>query len=196
MTPMIESLAAGEYIDIILDLETLATSSNALIFQIGATVLLPVVHSDKFFNIYINNALNELPEFSGEVDPETVAWWRSQPEDAQKWRTIVANCPNDLPTALMSFGRWVETLCDGDLTKVRVWGNGATADNVWLSNAYKRCQIPKPWTYKGDMCYRTLKNLYPQVVADKLDGGVAHDALDDAIYERNHLIKILTYMRG
>lgn len=75
---------------------------------------------------------------------------------------------------------------------VRVWGNGSDFDNVILRNAYAAIGSTYPWRYNDNMCYRTIKNLAPDVKMARQ--GVHHNALDDARSQALHLIAICNHL--
>jgi exodeoxyribonuclease VIII len=68
------------------------------------------------------------------------------------------------------------------------WGCGAGFDNVIIENAYKAVGMKRPWTPWLDRCYRTIKEVIVLPMEDRT--GTYHNALDDAIYQTNHLIKL------
>ena len=70
-----------------------------------------------------------------------------------------------------------------------VWGNGASFDNVILSQMYRRHQIAQPWKWWNDRCYRTTLAGHPPVNLDFV--GTKHNALDDAMHQARTLIAIL-----
>jgi exodeoxyribonuclease VIII len=94
-----------------------------------------------------------------------------------------------LPKALAEFSAWYNLNAFG----LPVWGNGATFDNVILSNAYKAAGLERPWGRFGDRCYRTLKNLHPDVKMHRI--GEHHHALADAVTQGLHLVDIFRAKR-
>jgi exodeoxyribonuclease VIII len=84
--------------------------------------------------------------------------------------------------ALYEFANWLPKGRDWVL-----WGNGAAFDNVILRNSYVRCSIEAPWQFWQDRCFRTVASSSPM---KRVAEGVAHNALDDAITQAKHLIKI------
>ena len=71
-----------------------------------------------------------------------------------------------------------------------VWGNGADFDLVILENYFRRMGWDQmPWSYKNVRCYRTLKNLVPDIPFKNT--GVAHSAEDDAAYQALHAIQLI-----
>ena len=165
-------------IQVMLDLETMSTSSNASIASIGAVKFSEedgII--DKF---YCTVDLKSCKAVGLHVCPHTVEWWSKQSPEARKALTI-DNI--SIYSALDKFSEWYGT------KKIPVWGNGAGFDNVIIENAYRAVQTVRPWTGWYDRCYRTVKNLV-DIPADEREG-THHNALDDAIYQTNHLLKIL-----
>jgi exodeoxyribonuclease VIII len=121
------------------------------------------------------------------MDASTVMWWMKQSDAARK----TFNEPGcTLIDALFQFSEWVTT----ETSDPEIWGNGATFDNVILSNAYEALGLERPWKYWADRCYRTMKAKYPQIVVEKI--GTAHNALDDAKSQALHMSRILAHIKG
>lgn len=163
-----------------LDLETLGTTPGSTILSIGA-VRFSVEDgiTDKFYTTIKRSSckLFELKE-----DLHTLDWWGQQTEEA---RLAAFKEERSLPDALHGFNEFTQA---GWTTPVRLWGNGAEFDNALLGKAYELADIRQPWKYSGSRCYRTVKSLFPDVWVDHV--GTAHNALDDAEYQANHLIAI------
>jgi len=167
---------------IMLDLETMGNGSSAAIIAIGAVRF----DEEKTFDpMGCVVDLQSSVEAGLVIDPSTVLWWMQQGEQArgQFNRKGVA-----LAEALDLFSAWL-----GD--EAQVWGNGVDFDNVILSNAYRQCQRQQPWPYWGNRCYRTLKNLYPQIKMEPREG-TYHCATDDAENQARHLIRILQHVNA
>ncbi len=161
---------------VMVDLETLGTSSNAVIISLGAARFSVDGVSSTF---YRRVDAQSCVDHGLVADVSTVMWWMQQGEDA---RAAFKQKGDTLPAVLQDFGLWVpKDAC--------LWGNGATFDNVILSNAYKAVGQKTPWPYWGDRCYRTVKALYKHIEADPFTG-VKHNAVDDAVHQARHLIKI------
>jgi exodeoxyribonuclease VIII len=92
---------------------------------------------------------------------------------------------NNLPleACLIAFSDWYGK------KSLPTWGNGASFDNVIMDNAYRAVNMTRPWLPWEDRCYRTMKNLV-NIPIDKREG-VYHNALDDALTQAKHLMKIL-----
>lgn len=165
---------------IMLDIETLGKGPNAVIVAIGAVAFDETGLGSTF---YLNIKPQSCVDLGMQMDADTVMWWMQQSEAARK---ALAKGGVGITEALQAFSVYVEE----QGPDVEVWGNGATFDNVILASAYRLAGIERPWSYKGDRCYRTLRALFPQIKAADT-GGTAHNALDDAKYQALHASQIL-----
>ena len=163
---------------VMIDLETMGTRPNAPIIAIGAVTFdANAVYDEFYVNIDLESAVSD---GHGVVDPKTVLWWMEQSGAA---RSALRENKKKVVTALYEFRDWLKP----DEPE-GVWGNGASFDNVILSENYRRLNLTPPWPFWADRCYRTMKNMYPNVEAART--GTHHHALDDARTQAMHLIKI------
>ena len=171
--------------DIMLDLETMGVGSNAAIIAIGAVSFdINGVNSQFYEKVNLESSV----KCGGEIDPSTVMWWMSQSDDARNVFLDEGDSV-DLSNALLRFSAWcVEENVEN------VWGCGSTFDNVIISNAFARCRIEKPWPFWSDRCYRTVRDMFPNVPFERF--GTHHNALDDARTQAIHLVKILNSLGG
>lgn len=167
--------------NVMVDLETLGNSSHSAIISIGAVEFTEDGLGRDFYCLVDPQSCQD---YRLRMDASTVMWWMQQSDQA---RAAFKGKGLTLDTALASFTEWFNP-------KACMWGNGATFDNVILDNAYKAAGMKRPWHFTKDRCYRTLKALYPQIKADDREG-TYHNALDDAVYQANHAIKILKGMK-
>lgn len=167
---------------IMLDLECMGNGNNAAIVSIGACAF---NSSDIVGKFYQKVKLESSVKAGMHIDASTILWWLEQEEAARKEIYDKVDQEN-LDTALHNFSSWYFAVGGKE-----VWGNGATYDNVVLRNAYKFCNIKCPWHYRDDRCFRTIKAMYP--VQNLKLNGVAHNALDDAIWQAEYLklLKVL-----
>jgi hypothetical protein len=165
-------------IQVMIDLETMSTRSNAAICSIGAVKF--SVEDGILDKFYKTIDARSAKEYGLHFSKDTVEWWRQQNTEALRALTI--DCV-ELDEALDKFTEWY-----GE-KGIPTWGNGAGFDNVIMENAYFAIGKVRPWKYWHDRCYRTLKNLI--VVEEDSREGVYHNALHDAIHQTNHLLKIL-----
>lgn len=166
-----------------LDIETLDTKPSAVITQIAAVP----------FNIYGEIAppspfyarisqLDDQMASGRTISASTVVWWLQANETARA--NLVDGTHSGWPLA-HALSKMSEHMHDAGAPPI-VWGNGATFDNVILSNAYDTYGIPRPWSYKADRCARTMLALAPGITLPRL--GTHHDALDDA----RHQVALMT----
>ena len=179
---------------LMLDLETLGSGSNAAILSIGAVLFDPYKVntyeelSQRFYKkIDIESAVRY-----GKIDASTVKWWMNQGDAAKK---EAFNGTDTLPQALNDFASFVMS---NNVTGL--WGNGASFDNVIIRNAWarvselKQVAPPFPIPFWGDMCYRTVKGLVPQIKMERV--GTHHNALDDAISQALHLQRVMEALKS
>lgn len=169
--------------NVMVDLETLGTGNNSVIISIGAVKfdVLSGVSEDTFYVVVDPSSC----VVAGlEMDASTVVWWMSQTEDARA--VFNDQTKVTLEEALQRFSAWYP---EG----AALWGNGASFDNTILANAYRVVGKTQPWKFWDDRCFRTLKNLLPAVQHER--AGVHHNALDDAIFQAEHAVKILDTLR-
>ena len=180
--------------NIMLDLETMGSGSNAAIVSIGAVLFDPLT-GETGANFYQVVSLNS-SAYYGELDAGTVVWWMQQDDDA---RAVFKDKDKvSLRVALERFSQWIEDNCDKnekDKPDAFVWGNGATFDNVILGNAYKAVRLHQPWFFANDRDVRTIVDLGRQLrgIDPKKDlelQGTAHNALDDAIFQVRYVSAI------
>ena len=171
---------------IMADLETLATSSNALILSIGAVKFDPL--SDQVLDqFHVGVDLDSLPSnaYGLDIEAATVLWWLNAQRAAGR-EALEAVPKADLASVLDGFSMWIGR-------NAKVWGNGVAFDNVILRNAYVKLGLHCPWGFWDDRCYRTIKNLAPELKAERI--GAHHSALDDALTQVSHLQKLVSYLR-
>lgn len=166
--------------NVMLDLETMGNTPNAAITAIGAVKFDDGEIVGNFYDIV---SLKSCTDLGMDIDPDTVIWWMQQSDDARSIFNLTSEA-RTLSWVLQNFTKWMND-------KAKVWGNGSDFDNVILSNAYQRCGMIRPWSHKDNRCYRTMKNMYKDIEFKKI--GTAHNALDDAHGQAEHLIKILKY---
>lgn len=166
--------------NMMLDLETLGTSSNAAIVSIGAVYFDPTTNTlgNEF---YADIDLKSAVAFGGQIDADTVIWWLGQSEDARKALYL----PHQTTTAV-NILTTLESFAEFCVPKVHIWGNGVDFDNVVLGNAYKRAEMEMPFSYGKNRCFRTMKAMLPSVNVNR--EGTHHHALDDAKHQARYLM--------
>jgi exodeoxyribonuclease VIII len=164
-------------INVMVDLETLGVGPNSVILSIGAVKFNEKGIGSKSFYKTIN--IQSCLDAGMEVNGDTLSWWMEQSDAA---REVFKAADGPLGAVLRDFRQWLPKGKDWVL-----WGNGAGFDNVILRNAYDAMGMQVPWLFWQDRCFRTVASSSPM---KRVAEGVAHNALDDAITQAKHLIKI------
>lgn len=151
---------------VMLDLETMGTSSRACIVQIGAC---DVDNPGLMFRC--NVSLQSCLDAGLVVDGSTVEWWLKQSEAA---RNSITEPAEPLAVALGKFTVWL-----GSPGPSQIWALPSTFDLVILGNAYRALGLKTPWQHRAESCLRTAGKLFP--AANRPKASLAHDALSDAL---------------
>lgn len=172
---------------IMLDLETLGTAPGCIILSIGAVVFSAKYGLGAEFDRVIST--KSCVEAGLVSESDTVAWWARQEPNA---RAVLeqARCAAawDLRRTLGDFSNFIAA--QGGKVDARIWGNGSDFDNAILAHAYKAVDLPLPWKFYRNRCYRTLKSCAPALEAEDRKG-VHHNALDDAKHQARHAVAIM-----
>lgn len=174
---------------IMVDLETMGNRPTSAIVAIGAAQFDEKGVGETFYQTV---DLESSMEAGLTVDAGTIMWWMKQSEAAR--RALTEN-NETLHTALVRFSCWLDTLhvgYDTSSADVEIWGNGAAFDNVILANAYRALDMPVPWSFWNDQCYRTLKKQFPHLVIPMDVTRTAHKAVDDAVHQAMCASRMLT----
>jgi exodeoxyribonuclease VIII len=154
---------------LMVDMETMAVSPNAVVLSLGAVHFNPYEngHGD---SLYFRIDIDDQDALGREVDPNTITWWSSQPSEIME----EAFSPDNripLVDAIDQFHRFAWG-CSA------FWSHGATFDLVILENIYRQLNKPLPWNYWQLRDTRTLFDLGQD---PEMPQGSKHDALQDAI---------------
>lgn len=164
-----------------IDLETLATSANALVVSVGAAVF-----NEKEIlrtGYWVLDPQDQVRTGRGFAF-KTIKWWMEQSDEAR------AVFKDQNVTTLRLFASEFQNLFGGE--PHRLWGNGADFDLAIMIDLWQRSGLPliREWKYSNHMCYRTFKTLFLREANGKLveRKGTHHNALDDAIFQAENVI--------
>ncbi|MCW7764465.1 3'-5' exonuclease [Photorhabdus luminescens] len=172
--------------NLMIDLETMGTGPDAAIVAIGAVFFNPStgeICSQFYSPVDLASSLS----YGGTVDGNTVKWWLRQSVEA---RAEIFRCElPDLFSVLHDLSDFTQTDID-----IKVWGNGATFDNIILRSAYERCGSPVFWHFWNDRDVRTIVELGHAIGIDPKNDikfeGTHHNALADAIHQAKYVSAI------
>ena len=198
-----ENILNSEFVDVMLDLESMGVGNNPALIQIAAVA----------FN---SETGEEISKFDEKIDLKssmdagltvtagTIKFWMTHESVNQEARNIVMSETGDhgkdgqhINVVLLQFSEWYKSLVEThNLTLGGVWGNGSASDNVWLRSAYSATQLPTPFIFRDDMCLRTLRTIAKRKgykTSFEFDGN-QHDGLDDCRFQIKDLIEIKKFL--
>jgi len=157
--------------DIMLDIETLATSPDAVVLTFGAIKFDPFDSSKPMDQgLYMRVNVDEQIALGRRVDEGTVDWWGTQSEEVREEALG--------ETDRVSIEDFTKALNKFVVGATRIWAQGPVFDIVILENLYRQIGKPAPWQYYAIRDSRTLL----KALGDDRKGGVLlHNALADAV---------------
>lgn len=174
---------------LMIDLETMGSKTNAPIISIGAVFFEPStgeIGPEYYTVVDLESAMDQ----GATPDGDTIIWWLKQSPEAR-----AAICTDDrlpIEEAVSELSHFIHRHADPRYLKV--WGNGATFDNIILRGAYERAGHPCPWKFWNDSDVRTIVLLGRAVGYDpKRDmpfEGDVHNALADARHQAKYVSAI------
>lgn len=176
-------------IHLMIDGETPDTATTTSFLTLGAVPFSleeGVLSADLYF--YSRCNLDSLVHEGFTTSTSTLDWWGLQSKEAQDEAFGGAIT---IDAMMINFLDYCASLKE-EYKEIAIWGNGATFDNVILKNSLEKLKLTVPWSYKNDYCYRTLKNLFPEITHNYI--GTYHNALDDAKNQAQHAVQILQHL--
>ena len=158
--------------DLMIDLETLATSPNSAVLTIGAIRFDPFgndIDDDQCDKIYLKIDLDSCQDLNLEINDDTIQWWSQQSREAQD-------------EAFSSEGRIHIREAMDKLYKFawgckRVWSHGASFDTVICENIFRKLHKAVPWKFWQ---VRDTRTLFDLGLDPKRPPVLKHHALEDA----------------
>lgn len=162
------------------DIETLATSNNAAITEIGAVTFAQIGDGLEMFHIHCVDT-------GGEWSDSTVQWRK---DNNLPWAGP-GDAAGDIDYALKEFFAWIKQYAAG--RRPVLWCKGTDFDAVIITNAARRNNIVElPWKYNDINDVRTLLRLWPQFKVSKEE--VKHNGLTDAVMQFKYLVQIADHV--
>lgn len=171
--------------NLMIDVESMGTKPTAPLMAIGAVFFDENNRQlgDTFYRtIHLSTSVN----LGFVMEPAAVLFWLGQPDEARN-----AVLFNALPVGdvMQEFASWIGQRCSR--SDLMVWGNSPTFDCLKVEAHFKACGLDVPWLYFNERCYRTIRERNRVVEQDERQG--LHNALEDAKFQAQHLIKIRAY---
>lgn len=176
---------------LMIDLETMGNKPNAPIVAIGAVFFDPATGElGAQFSAAVT--LESEMNLGATPDADTIMWWMTQSSEA---RAAISSGSQSIFVALHNLKIFVSENCIGH---PKVWGNGASFDNVILRAAYIRIGHPPFWPFWADLDVRTVVEMGRVIGVDpKRDmpfTGERHSALADALHQAKYVSAIWHHM--
>lgn len=168
------------YKNVMIDIETLSTSPNAVILTIGAivfettdTISLNELETDKAF--YKKITIQSCKDLNMVIDEATEKWWNQQDESVRYEAIEDPENRYDIHRVLKALSSWLKIHA---IENVKVWANSPSFDCVILKEAYKACNLPLPWKFWLERDIRTLFDI-TNFKTNTLPPMLKHNALYD-----------------
>lgn len=155
--------------DVMIDLETLSTRSNAAIISIGARMFDRTTWE-------LGPSLYERcdpgqAKGSYHIDTGTIRWWLQQNEAARlELAKDTPSLTDVMHAAQDAFAKWAPEY---------VWAIAPTFDLTILEHALRAEGLVVPWKYNAPRCVRTVCDMAGLAKEDRVKPVVAHNALAD-----------------
>lgn len=158
--------------DVMIDLETLATSPDATILTIGAVKFDPFgddVNEPNCEKFYVRVDIDSCDRIGLVTNDDTIAWWANQSKEAQD-EAFNPDGRIDIVDAMHQLYKF----CWG---AKRVWSHGAAFDVVICEHIFGKIQKAVPWKFWEVRCTRTLFDIG---INPNRPPVLKHHALEDA----------------
>lgn len=161
--------------DVMIDLETLATSTDAAILTIGAVKFDPFgreVQDPAMDSFYVRVDLDSCDELGLATSDSTIEWWATQSKEAQ-----YEAFENPDRLHIREAFEQLYKFCWG---AQRVWSNGAAFDVPICEHVYRKLNKAIPWSFWQ---VRDVRTAFDLGINPNKPAVTAHNALADA-YEQ------------
>ena len=157
--------------DVMLDLETLATSPDSVILTFGAIKFNPFnTETEMTDGLYFRIDVDEQIGLGRHIDQGTVEWWGKQSDQVRE----EALGEHDR----ISLEQFTKELNKFVVGVDRIWAQGPVFDIVILENLYRQLNKPAPWPY---YVIRDSRTLLKALGDTRTSGDMLHNALADCV---------------
>jgi len=160
---------------VMIDLETLGTTADAVIMSIGAVKFDLESNAIDDAGFYASISIESNQSYGRVIDEGTLLWWLNQSAEA---RQVFTEPKQSLDAGLAALSDWLGH------NKRYVWSNGASFDIPMLEHAYRKLGWEAPWEFWNSRCVRTYKSLpcADRVAKPANDHNALRDAVNQARY--------------
>lgn len=188
---------------VMIDIETLGTTNDSVILQIGAVGF--AVGGMDLDGFFADVSVKEQVTIGRKVCGDTLAWWLDATTSNARQAVFTRNDSDMLSfsESLIQLNKYIEKCLIGDTKNNtpndRVWANSPTFDLAIIRNAMKTCGITPAWKYWQEADVRTIKvvdgiiNGTEHKATPKMMEGIDHSAFDDAKNQAMFITNFLQY---
>ena len=165
--------------DIMVDLETMATSPRSVILTIAGIRFNPnrdYNEQDDPFELDHFYCRVDLEQPNREINDDTMAWWANQAAEIRE-EAFAEDGRYPLDAVMEAFNQWA---AGGD----RYWANGSAFDFPILEDANKQYNLRNPWQFWQVRDARTVYNMVPD---HHIPTNAKHHALYDCL---NQIVRL------
>ena len=166
--------------DVMIDIETLATQPDAVILTIGALKFDPKSNAEGD-TIYHRLDVDSQIKMGRRVDEDTVAWWGKQTLAVREEALGTSN-RDPIDVVFDSISRFMVGVDN-------IWAQGPVFDIALMENLLRQVKRPCPWHYWQIRDSRTLFKLLNEDPRPKNFEG-AHNALTDCYHQAKAVQKV------
>lgn len=157
-----------------IDIETLATSPEALVLSVGAVKFDPYSENEPYDLVHYRLDINQQVELGREISEDTLAWWSKQDSEIRE----AAFSDHDriqLDVFFKDLNKWVNGCTE-------IWCQGPQFDMVILENLYKQNNHHTNWAFWQIRDSRTLFSIMPRDPRKDIQTDL-HNAAADAYFQ-------------
>ena len=155
---------------IMLDMETLSTSPDAVILTIGAVKFDPYSLKEPHTPLYFRLNVDEQTAIGRNISQSTLDWWGKQPTEIFE-EAMSEDDRIPLKEVIKQVNKYVVGVD-------KIWAQGVLFDIGMLENLYRQLGHPCPWNFWQIRDSRTIMDLGDD--SAKTGNKTAHNALADA----------------
>lgn len=167
--------------NIMIDLETLGTSSNTMILTFAAVPFIPKTGEIKGEIFYEKIDIDSYKQYQNfTFDGSTLTWWMTTaPEQARK--EAFGGIRKPLKTVMENFKLW----CEKFKMPIKIWSHGSCFDVVIVSHAMNTLNLSIPWKFWDIRDTRTIYDLANIILKNvvKCSSFPDHHALGDCYHQ-------------
>lgn len=175
---------------VMIDLETLSLKPNAAVIQAGITYRTMAGNLAEF-EYSCSPVLYRDRTHQFDIDQGTLQFHKK--ENMENLERCM-NAEMSIEQVAQAILTAIETAKEGGQRAIWLWCCGTDFDIPILRNLLECTELKANWSYSNVRDYRTLRELYKDVVPKEYKND--HRALNDARNQYNHLMCILDYMEG